>query len=116
MHSIFNNHILNETFIKGINYFNSSEFQEAHISWEKIWKKGNAEDRKKVKGYIQLTAAIINNIRKKKKASNYLFEKSINNIGENNFRNILNQDKLIDDIKSFHSKGRIRIIVYNKSF
>ena len=115
MHSIFNNHTLNETFIKGINYFNSSEFQEAHISWEKIWKKGNMKDRKNIKGFIQLSGAIINHIRGKKESSDYLFTKSIGNISSNNFRRILDQDKLIDDIKSFYNKGNISITVYKES-
>jgi len=115
MHSIFNNHILNDTFIKGINYFNSSKFQEAHIAWEKIWKKGNMKDRKNIKGFIQLSGAIINYIRGKKKSSDYLFTKSIGNISSNNFRRILDQDKLIDDIKSFYNKGNISIIVYKES-
>jgi len=115
MYSTFSNDILNDFFILGIKDFNSTKFQRTHIVWEKIWKKGNMKDRKKIKGFIQLSGAIINHIRGKKESSDYLFTKSIGNISSNNFRRILDQDKLIDDIKSFYNKGNISITVYKES-
>ena len=110
MNFIFSVAIFDESFKKGIILFNSNKFNKAHIVWETIWKDGNIEDRKKIKGYIQLTGAIINYLRGKKESSDYLFSKSIKNISANNFKKIINQDKLINDIKLFYTTNDISIV------
>ena len=41
MYSTFSNDTLNDYFLLGISYLNSTKFQKTNIVWEKIWKKGN---------------------------------------------------------------------------
>jgi len=112
MNLIFSKKKHDNIFKFGIDYFNSSNFQLAHITWEGIWKHGTQEDRNKIKGFIQLTGAIINNTRGKNQAAKYLTEKAINNISKNNFKRVLNQEKLINDIGFLNKKEKISIILY----
>ena len=45
-----------DIFYKGINYFNANNYEEAHRSWELLWKKiGNNQRRLGLKVFLQLT-------------------------------------------------------------
>ena len=112
MNLIFSKNKYDDIFKFGIDYFNSMNFHSAHNAWERIWKDGAQKDRKKIKGFIQLTGAIINNKRGKSKAAKYLIKKAIENISKNNFKFVLDQDKLINDIEYLNKKGKISIILY----
>ncbi len=49
-----NNTSFMKLFNEGKLLFKSAEFYDAHIFWEHIWKEGDAEIRKNIKGFIQL--------------------------------------------------------------
>jgi len=66
-----------DKFIEGKILFNKGEIYNAHIAWEKIWKNGDADVRKNIKGFIQLTGALLNNSYGKKRSADYLLKKSI---------------------------------------
>ena len=59
----FKNNIFQSSplFNQGRKLYNEGNIYEAHIIWEKIWKHGDKESRKQIKGFIQLSGAIINN-------------------------------------------------------
>ena len=80
MNKIFSNNKFNIFFYNGILFFNSGEINEAHITWENIWKNGKEKDRKFIKGFIQLSGATINEKLNKQEAALYLYKKSIYNL------------------------------------
>ncbi len=80
MNKLFSDKILDIYFYDGILLFNSNEINKAHITWETIWKNGKTKDRKIIKGFIQLSGAIINETRDKEIAAQYLYKKSISNL------------------------------------
>ena len=70
--------------------FNNGEFYDTHIVWEHIWKEGDAEIRKNIKGFIQLSAGVLKYHQGNNKAAKYLLEKTRNNV--------VNADKLADRV------------------
>jgi hypothetical protein len=72
--------IFQEIFTLGCGFFNQGKYNKAHIAWEDIWKNGNDIERAEIKGFIQLTGAILNTQSGKISSGQYLFEKSISNI------------------------------------
>ena len=111
---------INNTFIEGIHLFNQGEINKAHICWEKIWKKGNKELRIEIKGFIQLTGSILNEIVGKGTSALYLSKKSIKNIQlSNHFTQLIDTKILLNTLNErthylqnnkHYSKG-IRIIL-----
>ncbi len=73
---------MNPFFQKGKKLFNEGKIHEAHTTWEKIWKNGNENSRKQIKGFIQLSGAILNNEFGKKHAAEYLLKKATENISQ----------------------------------
>ena len=67
-------------FRKGIVLFNKGNIHEAHLTWEKIWKKGDNKERKNIKGFIQLSGAFLNYSSGKNQSGEYLLLKAKNNI------------------------------------
>jgi predicted metal-dependent hydrolase len=85
-------------FDEGKDLFNQEKIHEAHLTWEKIWKHGDNNTRKNIKGFIQLSGSLLNQSYGKQKAAEYLMEKAKNNIIESemlsnkvNVRNIIKQ-------------------------
>ena len=72
--------ILKDIFYEGAQLFNKCQYNDAHILWEKAWKNGSEIERPEIKGFIQLTGAIINTKSKKNSSGKYLFKKSSSNI------------------------------------
>ena len=60
--------------------FNKGKIHDAHITWEKIWKYGDKDTRKIIKGFIQLSGGLLNNSFGKRRAAIYLLEKARKNI------------------------------------
>ena len=79
-------------------YFHKRQFWGAF--WEKIWKHGDKESRKQIKGFIQLSGAIINNQYGKKHAVEYLLTKAIQNLLSLKESGI-NINNLIDQINNY---------------
>ncbi len=71
---------INKIFKDGIHLFNQGEYNNAHICWEEIWKKGDKSQRIEIKGFIQLTGSILNELVGKDTSALYLSEKSFKNI------------------------------------
>ena len=42
-------------FNEGKDLFNEGELYEAHLKWEHIWKYGDNDSRKDIKGFIQMS-------------------------------------------------------------
>ncbi|MBC8311452.1 MAG: DUF309 domain-containing protein [Candidatus Marinimicrobia bacterium] len=72
--------ILKDTFYEGAQLFNKCKYNEAHIVWESVWKNGSELERPEIKGFIQLTGAILNTKSTKISSGKYLFKKSLSNI------------------------------------
>ena len=72
--------ILKDIFYEGAYLFNECKYNEAHIVWESIWKNGSELERPEIKGFIQLTGAILNTKSDKISSGKYLFNKSLSNI------------------------------------
>ena len=90
----------NNIFIEGIHFFNQGEINKAHICWERIWKKGNKEDRIEIKGFIQLTGSILNEIVGKDTSALYLSKKSIKNIQlSNDFTQLIDTKILLNTLQ-----------------
>tara|TARA_B100000959_G_C14944203_1_gene609158 strand:+ start:320 stop:676 length:357 start_codon:yes stop_codon:yes gene_type:complete len=98
----FKNNIFqsNPLFNQGRKLYNEGNIYEAHIIWEKIWKHGDKESRKQIKGFIQLSGAIINNQYGKKHAVEYLLTKAIQNLLSLKESGI-NINNLIDQINNY---------------
>ena len=52
--------ILKDIFYEGAHLFNACKYNDAHITWEGVWKNGSELERPEIKGFIQLTGAILN--------------------------------------------------------
>ena len=72
--------ILKNLFHEGATLFNQYKYHDAHIKWEQIWKNGSELERPEIKGFIQLTGAILNTKFAKIDSGKYLFKKSLSNI------------------------------------
>mgnify|MGYP001182563345 CR=1 FL=1 len=84
----------NSIFQTGKNLFNEGKIHDAHLIWEKIWKDGDENSRKKIKGFIQLSGALLNNEYGKRHAAEYLLKKANENISQ------LNDEEFSIDIKN----------------
>ena len=51
--------ILKDVFLEGAILFNKYKYHDAHIKWEQVWKNGSELERPEIKGFIQLTDAIL---------------------------------------------------------
>ena len=85
-------------FNEGKDLFNKGELYEAHLKWEHIWKYGDNDSRKNIKGFIQMSGGLLKQSFGKQRAAEYLMEKAKNNImksqmfsNEVNIRNIVKQ-------------------------
>ena len=72
--------ILKDLFNEGAIFFNQFKYHNAHIKWEQVWKNGSESERLEIKGFIQLTGAILNTKSRKISSGEYLFKKSYSNI------------------------------------
>ena len=72
--------ILKDVFLEGATLFNEYKYHDAHIKWEQIWKNGSELERPEIKGFIQLTGAILSTKFTKIDSGKYLFKKSLSNI------------------------------------
>ena len=72
--------ILKDIFFEGAKLFNENKYNDAHIKWEHVWKYGSALEQPEIKGFIQLTGAILNIKQTKISSGQYLFKKSLSNI------------------------------------
>ena len=72
--------ILEDLFNEGAIFFNQFKYHNAHIKWEQVWKNGSESERLEIKGFIQLTGAILNTKSRKISSGKYLFKKSYSNI------------------------------------
>ena len=72
--------ILRNIFFEGATLFNEYKYNAAHVKWEQIWKNGSELERSEIKGFIQLTGAILNTKSTKISSGKYLFKKSLSNI------------------------------------
>ena len=72
--------IFSKVFFEGAALFNKYKYNDAHIKWEQVWKNGTNLDRSEIKGFIQLTGAILNIKSAKISSGKYLFKKSVSNI------------------------------------
>ena len=72
--------IIKDIFFTGATLFNEYKYHDAHIKWEEIWKNGSELERPEIKGFIQLTGAILNTKFAKIDSGKYLFRKSLSNI------------------------------------
>ena len=92
--------VLDERYLKGIEYFNECEFFEAHEVWEELWTDVEGDSRKFYQGLIQVAVCLHHfcngNIRGAKK----LFNTSTGYLEPYCPRFAkLNVDKLIGDLK-----------------
>ena len=71
---------LKDRFFKGATLFNEYKYHDAHIKWEQVWKNGSELERPEIKGFIQLTGAILSTKFTKIDSGKYLFKKSLSNI------------------------------------
>ena len=72
--------ILKNLFFEGATLFNDYKYNDAHIKWEQVWKNGSEIERPEIKGFIQLTGAVLNTKFTKIYSGKYLFKKSLSNI------------------------------------
>ena len=71
---------LKDVFFEGAELFNEYLYNDAHIKFEQVWKHGGELERSEIKGFIQLTGAILNTNSTKISSGKYLFKKSLSNI------------------------------------
>ncbi len=66
--------------MEGLTHFNKGDIYKTHLIWEHIWKNGNDEIRRNIKGWIQLTGGLIKRNNGKDIAAKYLLTKAVTNI------------------------------------
>ena len=89
-------------FNEGKDLFNEGALYEAHLKWEHIWKYGDNDSRKNIKGFIQLSGSLLNQSYGKQKAAEYLMEKAKNNIMKSQmFSNEVNIRNIVQQINEF---------------
>jgi len=89
-------------FNEGKDLFNEGELYEAHLKWEHIWKYGDNDSRKDIKGFIQMSGGLLKQSFGKQKAAEYLMEKAKNNIMESEmFSNKVNVRNIVQQINEF---------------
>ncbi|MDP6967251.1 MAG: DUF309 domain-containing protein, partial [Candidatus Marinimicrobia bacterium] len=67
-------------FRKGVKFLRKGELLKAHTAWEDIWKKGRGRNREWVRGFIQLTGALLKLKANQPGSANYLIRKAVNNL------------------------------------
>ncbi len=93
-----NSRIIN-TFISGVELLNNGEILAGHAKWEKLWKVGDIQIRKWIKGWIQFSGAILNVLADKHEGAIYLAGKSINNLSNDSLSSaIVNVELAKDDM------------------
>jgi|GEM_PF-1190789 hypothetical protein len=103
-----NSRIIN-TFISGVELLNNGEILAGHAKWEKLWKVGDIQIRKWIKGWIQFSGAILNVLADKHEGAIYLAGKSINNLSNDTISlAIVNVELAKDDMYNL-----IEVLKYN---
>lgn len=74
------NYLFDKLFREGQSLFNKGKIRQTYLIWEKIWKCGDEEARKNIKGFIQLSGGLLNNSYGKQQAAEYLMIKAKENI------------------------------------
>ena len=67
--------IKEKLFIKGIKFFNESDYYEAHEYWEELWSDFILKDKKFIQGLIQLSVAYFHITNSNKRGALSLFNK-----------------------------------------
>jgi len=89
-------------FNEGKDLFNEGALYEAHLKWEHIWKYGDNDSRKNIKGFIQMSGGLLKQSFGKQRAAEYLMEKAKNNIMESEmFSNKVNVRNIVQQINEF---------------
>ena len=89
-------------FNEGKDLFNEGALYEAHLKWEHIWKYGDNNSRKNIKGFIQMSGGLLKQSFGKQRAAEYLMEKAKNNIMESEmFSNKVNVRNIVQQINEF---------------
>ena len=105
-----------EIFYKGVNHFNDNEYEEAHLSWELLWKKiGNDPRRLGLKVFLQLTGIHQNCFLEKWDSVRYLIKTSTRLIEEN--MNIIETYIEVNSIKAFlhlYNKKKVTLKVLDE--
>ena len=105
-----------DIFYKGINYFNANKYEEAHRSWELLWKKiGNNQRRLGLKVFLQLTGMHQNCVLNKWDSVRYLIKTSTRLLNEN--RSILEsyiEVKSIDCFLKIYSEKKLTLKVLDE--
>ena len=105
-----------DIFYKGINYFNANKYEEAHRSWESLWKKiGNNRRRLALKVFLQLTGMHQNCLLNKWDSVRYLIKTSNRLLKEN--RSILESYIEVNSIEGFlhiYSKKKVTLKVLDE--
>ena len=92
-------------YIHGLIKFNENKIDDAHSKWEIIWHNGNANQKKEIKGFIQLSDSIIQFNRCKLDSVNYLLTFASKNIDKSEiFKPHFHFKSLINDINSIIEK------------
>jgi hypothetical protein len=100
-----------DTFISGVELFNKGETLAGHAKWESLWKVGDLEIRKWIKGWLQFSGSILNVFAKKREGAIYLAGKSINNLSDEGISSsIVDVDLAITDMSN------LREILKNDSY
>ena len=91
---------LENIIIFGCKLYNQNEIDKAHDNWELIWKRGSSEQKKVVKGFIQLSGATTQFNRNKMDSVKYLLDLSLKNIKKHEIlHSIINIKSLIKDLE-----------------
>ena len=89
-------------FNEGKDLFNEGALYEAHLKWEHIWKYGDNDSRKNIKGFIQMSGGLLKQSFGKQRAAEYLMEKAKNNIMKSQmFSNEVNIRNIVQQINEF---------------
>ncbi len=88
-----------DTFIVGVELLNKGEILAGHAKWENLWKVGDKQIRKWIKGWIQFSGSILNVLAGKNEGAIYLAGKSINNLSNDSLSSaIVNVELAKDDM------------------
>ena len=68
-------------FRKGVSLLKEGKLLKAHTAWEAIWKTDRGNEREWIRGFIQLTGALLKLKMNQPGSSKYLIRKAMHNLG-----------------------------------